>query len=120
VREVLVELQRRLGARADAVLDGRDIGSHVFPDAAYKFYLDADVRERAMRRFKELTAAGTQTSLEAVEADVKNRDRIDSSREFAPLCRAKDAQYVDTTSLNIEQVVEVLLRRITDSKDRNG
>jgi len=112
VRKILVVLQRKLGRSKDSVLDGRDIGSFVFPDAQKKFYVDAKVEERAVRRYKELNLAGTSITLQEVEADVRNRDRIDSTREFAPLIKAEDAVYIDTTSLTIDQVVEKLLKEL--------
>jgi len=112
VRQILVEIQRKLGRQQDSVLDGRDIATVVFPDADNKFYIDADFEERAMRRFKELKAAGQDISLEDVKKDLLNRDTIDSTREFAPLKRAKDAVYVDTTHMTIEEVVETLFKGI--------
>ncbi len=112
VRQILVELQRSLGAQRDAVLDGRDIGTVVFPQADKKFYLDADFRERAKRRFIELKALGKDVTLDAIERDVKNRDTIDSTREHAPLKKADDAVYIDTTPLTIDQVVEKILTYI--------
>jgi cytidylate kinase len=112
VREVMVVLQRRLGAQRDSVLDGRDIGTIVFPNADRKFYIDAEFSERARRRHKELIEAGQQITLEEVSSDLSNRDRIDSTREFAPLKKAEDAVYVDTTNMTIEEVVETLFRYI--------
>jgi len=112
VREVMLELQRRLGNSKDSVLDGRDIGTIVFPDADIKFFIDADSSERANRRFKELIELGQNVTIEDVEADLNNRDRIDSTREFAPLRKADDAIYVDTTKLTIKEVVTRLLAKI--------
>ena len=112
VREVMVVLQRRLGAQRDSVLDGRDIGTIVFPNADRKFYIDAEFSERARRRHKELIEAGQQITLEGVSSDLSNRDRIDSTREFAPLKKAEDAVYVDTTRMSIEEVVSKLLSYI--------
>jgi cytidylate kinase len=109
VRQVMLELQRRLGTQKDSVLDGRDIGTVVFPNADKKFYVDADFKERVNRRFKESQGLGQDTTFESVSADLANRDTIDSSREFAPLKKAEDAIYVDTTNLNIEQVVNKLM-----------
>ncbi len=106
VREVMLGLQRSLGLSNNSVLDGRDIGTVVFPDADKKFYLDADFNVRVGRRFKEMQDAGQKVSLADVEADLRNRDRIDSTRKVAPLKRADDAIYLDTTKLNIQQVVD--------------
>lgn len=112
IREVMLKLQRSLGAQKDCILDGRDIGTVVFPDADKKFYLDAKVDERVKRRHKELNESGTDISLGEVSKDVKNRDTIDSSREFAPLKKAPDAIYLDTTDLAIDEVVERMLAHI--------
>ncbi len=109
VREVMLKLQRELGSRGDVVLDGRDIGTVVFPEAERKFYLDADLSERTNRRHKELNGLGQDITLNAVELDLSNRDKIDTSREFAPLKKAEDAIYIDTTCLTIEEVVDKLL-----------
>lgn len=109
VREVMLKLQRELGSRGDVVLDGRDIGTVVFPEAEKKFYLDADLSERTNRRHKELNGLGQEITLNAVELDLSNRDKIDTSREFAPLKKAEDAVYIDTTCLTIEEVVDKLL-----------
>jgi len=109
VREVMLKLQRELGSRGDVVLDGRDIGTVVFPEAEKKFYLDADLSERTNRRHKELNGLGQEITLNAVELDLSNRDKIDTSREFAPLKKAEDAVYIDTTRLTIEEVVDKLL-----------
>ncbi len=111
VREVMVELQRKLGKSRDSVMDGRDIGTVVFPDADRKFYLDARPEERANRRYKELKESGKTVKVEDVAADLSNRDRIDSTRECAPLKRAADAIYIDTTPLGINEVVEEMFRQ---------
>ncbi|HNX81830.1 MAG TPA: (d)CMP kinase [Candidatus Omnitrophota bacterium] len=113
VREILVQLQRKLGSQRNALLDGRDIGTVVFPQAELKFYLDANFKERAKRRFNELKALGKEVTLEDIEHDVQNRDTIDSTREHAPLKKADDAISIDTTPLSIEQVVEKLLMYIS-------
>lgn len=113
VREVMVALQRKLGKEKNCVLDGRDIGTVVFPGAEKKFYIDADFKERVRRRYKELKAAGQEVTEQDIEWDLSNRDSIDSSREHAPLKKADDAVYLDTTSLTIEQVVELMLKEIS-------
>jgi cytidylate kinase len=112
VREVMLKNQRELGSRGNAVLDGRDIGTVVFPEAEKKFYIDANLKERVNRRHKELKGLGQNITMDAVDADLSNRDKIDSSREFAPLKKAEDAIYVDTTFLTIEEVVNKLLSYI--------
>ncbi len=112
VREVMVKHQRELGSKGNVVLDGRDIGTVVFPEAEKKFYLDANLKERVNRRHKELNGLGQNITIDAVDADLSNRDKIDSSREFAPLKKAEDAIYVDTTLLTIEEVVNKLLSYI--------
>ncbi|MCX5711806.1 MAG: (d)CMP kinase [Candidatus Omnitrophica bacterium] len=112
VRRIMVRLQRKLGKEKDSVLDGRDIGTVVFPDADRKFYVDADFKERVRRRFEELKQAGQDITFEAVEADLLNRDTIDSTREVAPLKKADDAIYLDTTKMTIDEVVAEILNRI--------
>lgn len=109
VRSRMVDLQRKLGNQGDAVLDGRDIGTVVFPNADKKFYVDADFKERVNRRHKESVSLGQNVTVDDVSADLSNRDNIDSNRKVAPLKKADDAVYVDTTNLNIEEVVNKLL-----------
>ncbi|MDP1853943.1 MAG: (d)CMP kinase [Candidatus Omnitrophota bacterium] len=108
VREIMVKEQRRLASGKGVVLEGRDIGTVVFPDARYKFYLDASVNERAKRRVKEMPGAKPND----VKANVLLRDKIDSSREIGPLKKAQDAVYVDTTDMTIEEVVDTILKKI--------
>ena len=112
VREIMVLLQRKLGESRDACLDGRDIGTVVFPDADYKFYLDAHFSERVNRRHKELKGMGRDIAWTDVEGDLGNRDTIDSTREHGPLKRADDAIFIDTTQLSINEVVEKVLKEI--------
>ncbi len=112
VREVLVKMQRELGLKGDCVLDGRDIGTVVFPDAQKKFFIDALRGVRGARRFKELKGLGQDISLNEVEKDLSNRDKIDSTRQVSPLRKAQDAIYIDTTDLSIEQVVDKMLEFI--------
>lgn len=114
VRQVMVELQRKLGARADCVLDGRDIGTVVFPQAEKKFYLDAGFDERVRRRFLELRAMGQAVTSEEVAADLANRDNIDSTRKVAPLKRAEDALHLDTTRMSIDEVTAAVLHNIRE------
>lgn len=112
VRREMVKLQRSIGKKHGAVLEGRDIGTVVFPDADYKFYLDADVEERANRRYKELAASGNNISMDALKEDVIARDLSDMERAVGPLKRAEDAIFIDTTRLSIEGVAEEALSHI--------
>ena len=112
VRLKLVDMQRRLSSAANTVLDGRDIGTFVLPDADYKFYLTASAEERAKRRSLELERRGQPCAYEQVLADIRQRDRQDTEREFAPLRKAPDAKEIDSTNLTIEQVVAEMLQAI--------
>jgi cytidylate kinase len=112
VRDQMLKLQRCIGRKNDSVLDGRDIGTVVFPDADRKFYLDAEFNQRVKRRFKELKEAGRGVTFEEVESDLKNRDNIDSTRKIAPLKKADDAIYIDTTDMTIEEVIKKILSYI--------
>jgi cytidylate kinase len=117
VREIMVRLQRRFGHEKDSVLDGRDIGTVVFPDAQKKFFIDAGFQERVNRRFKDLKNLKIEgVSKEQVAADLKNRDTIDSTREVAPLKKADDAIYIDTTDMTIDEVVDCMLTNIKNNK----
>ncbi len=108
VREKLVELQRELAAGENVVMDGRDIGTVVLPEAELKIYLSADVRIRALRRLKELEEKGVEAELSRIEEDIRARDRQDMEREIAPLKQAEDAVLVDSSGLTIEEVEEKL------------
>jgi len=113
VRKEMVMLQRSIGARpGGAVLEGRDIGTVVFPDADYKFYLDADEEERVKRRYKELIALGQKVDLEEMRKDVSMRDESDMKRSVGALKKAEDAVVIDTTELSIDQAVEKILTYI--------
>lgn len=106
VREKMTELQREMARARSVVMDGRDIGTHVLPDAELKIFLTASIEERALRRLRELEQRGVPAQLEQLTADIAERDRKDSERETAPLKQAEDALLVDTTGLCIDQVVE--------------
>ena len=109
VRERMVRLQREIAAGNNVVLEGRDIGTRVFPNADVKVYLNADVNERGQRRFKELMKQGEEITLGSVIRDIELRDLKDSSREHSPLEKAKDAIEIDTTKLSIDaQVNEII------------
>jgi len=111
VRESMQKLQRETGSEGGVVLDGRDIGSAVFPDAEYKFYLDASLEERARRRTND-SKEKVFADLEAIQQDIARRDAADSQREHSPLVRAEDAQYIDTTGMGPEMVVSAMLEYI--------
>jgi cytidylate kinase len=109
VRERLVDLQRKLAQNMSVVMDGRDIGTNVLPHASYKIFLTASARERAKRRLADLKQQNVDKTLDEVEAEIIARDKVDSSREHAPLKQADDAFFLDTTSLSIEQAVKAAL-----------
>ena len=116
MRRALVEKQRAIGAQTNVVMEGRDIGSVVFPAANVKIFLDADPAERVRRRAQELAADPAHIS-----GEIEDRDRRDRARSESPLTQAPDAVYVDSTGLSIEQVEEAILRivraRITNGKE---
>ncbi len=109
VREKLVSLQRSMGETKNVVMDGRDIGTNVFPSARYKFFLTASVEERAARRWLELKEKGMQPKLADILADISARDHNDSHRALNPLKRAEDAIEIDTTDMDIDHVTEYIL-----------
>ncbi|RAP76896.1 (d)CMP kinase [Paenibacillus montanisoli] len=108
VRMRLVEMQRKLAASKGVVMDGRDIGTHVLPDAEVKVFLVASVKVRALRRYQELSESEL-VPIEQLEQEIAERDRSDESRDISPLIRAKDAEVLDSTDLTIDQVVEHIL-----------
>ena len=112
VRTRMVELQREMGSQGGVIMDGRDIGTVVFPHADFKFYMVADVKERALRRWKEYQAKGENTSLEAIRQELIWRDKNDSSRAISPLKKADDAYEINTTNMSIPQQVDYLLKII--------
>ncbi|MGA2193393.1 MAG: (d)CMP kinase [Nitrospirota bacterium] len=112
VRERLLELQREMGKKGGVVMEGRDIGTVVFPQAGIKFYMDADVRERARRRYAELLARGEKVDLEKTVEAVMKRDYDDSHRDIAPLKKAEDAIVVDTSNMTAEEVVQFMKERV--------
>ncbi|MCQ2521419.1 MAG: (d)CMP kinase [Lachnospiraceae bacterium] len=109
VRLKLVELQRALAAKEDVVMDGRDIGTYVLPDANVKVYLTASSACRAKRRFDELVAKGEKPDLAKIEADIIDRDHRDMTREFAPLKQAVDATLIDSSNMSIEEVKNAII-----------
>ncbi len=112
VRREMVSRQRALGDRGGVVLDGRDIGTAVFPDADVKFFVDADPRRRAERRQGELLAAGRRADLAVIEREIRDRDHSDTTRADSPLVRAEGAIVLDTTALSPEQVLERMLAAV--------
>lgn len=109
VRKIMVKRQRQLGAEGNVVMDGRDIGAKVLPQADLKIYLTASIKERANRRWRELTEKGVSVSKEEIEASLKQRDEMDSKRRIDPLMPAPDSIIIDTTDLEIEEIVEEIL-----------
>ena len=114
VRDNLVEIQRDLGNKGDVILDGRDIGTVVFPNADLKFFMIADVDIRAERRFKEMQDKGISSSLEDIKTDIVRRDTRDSSRSNSPLKAADDAILIDTSKLTIDEQVEFIINKIKE------
>lgn len=114
VREAMVKFQRSIGKHGSVVMEGRDIGTVVFPDADIKFYLDASPETRGKRRYLELIAKNEKASLKDIIDEIKKRDKRDSSREHSPLKMAKDAVYVDTSDMTIEEVVAKILEIIQE------
>ncbi len=112
VREKMVELQREVAGSMDCVLDGRDIGSNVLPNAEFKYYITADSRIRAERRYKELIERGTPVDFEKLHEEIVQRDYNDSHREFAPLIKCDDAKLIDTSDMTVDEVVETILKDV--------
>lgn len=118
VRIKLVELQREIAAQNDVVMDGRDIGTYVLPNARYKFFLTASLEERTKRRFDEMVQKGLSiATIDDVRKDIAYRDKNDSTRAFAPLSKAQDALEIDTTHLNSFEVVETILSYIKNKNE---
>lgn len=113
VRARMRELQRAAGARGGVVMEGRDIGTAIFPDAEFKFFLDASAEVRAERRYQELAARGAAITREEVLAQLRERDRRDRGRELAPLKAAPDAIAVDASRMSVEEIVALMVRRVS-------
>ena len=111
VRKKLLELQQNLAKTQDVIMDGRDIGTNILPNADVKIYLTASVKTRADRRYKELTEKGISCSYEEIAEDIKKRDERDMSRETAPLKQAEDAILIDSSDMSIEEVVHAICRQ---------
>lgn len=116
VREKLLELQRRLAASQNVIMDGRDIGTCVLPNAQVKIYLTASVETRGKRRFLELQEKGQECNLEEICEDIRDRDYRDMHREIAPLKQAEDAVLVDSSHMTIEEVVETILELVKQAQ----
>lgn len=116
VREILLELQRNLAAEHNVIMDGRDIGTNVLPEANPKIYLTASVKTRAARRYKEQKERGTECTLEEIEKDIEERDYRDMHRECAPLTVAEGAVILDTSELSIEEAVDEVIKIIDRCK----
>ncbi len=123
VRRAMVQKQREIGERSSVVMEGRDIGTVVFPEAEVKIFLDARPGERVRRRLRELKAAGNDISENELAGQMQERDQRDSTRADAPLAQAPDAVYVDSTGMSIEEVEEAILKilrsRVTNGKEFN-
>lgn len=118
VREKLLDLQRSLAAQQEVVMDGRDIGTCVLPDAQVKIYLTASVETRGQRRFRELLENGASCNLEEICADIKDRDYRDMNRDIAPLKQAEDAVVIDSSHMTIEEVVNDILELVRQAKNK--
>ena len=112
VREIMVKKQREIGLKNDVILDGRDVGTCIFPDTEYKFYLNASPEERGRRRYQELKDKGNDVVLEDIIRDIERRDYIDSTREVSPLVKAEGAVEIDSTSMSIEEVVDTIVNKV--------
>jgi cytidylate kinase len=109
IRKILWEKQRNFREKYDIVMEGRDIGTKVFPDAQIKIYLDASVEERAKRRYLQLKEMGIEEDIEKIKKEIVERDKKDKNREIAPLIKTDDYYYIDTTDLAIDEVVEKII-----------
>lgn len=116
VREAMVKLQRKMGEDLDIIMEGRDIGTNVFPNADVKIYLDATAEERANRRLKQNMEKGIESNYEEILENIKFRDHNDKTSDVAPLRQAEDAIYVDSTHLTIEEVVDKISKIIEEKK----
>lgn len=116
IRDKMTPLQREMGKTTNIIMEGRDIGTVVFPDADVKIYLDCSIEERANRRYKQNLAKGIETTYEEVLASIKERHRLETERDVAPFVQAEDAVYLDSTNLTIEEVVKKVIEIIENKK----
>ena len=115
LREILVDLQREMAKGSDVIMEGRDITTVVFPNATYKFYLDATVEERANRRYKENREKGMEISYEEILENIKKRDYNDMHKEVGSLTRTEDSIYIDSTNMSIQEVVDEMKKNINNN-----
>ena len=116
VREKMTPIQRKMGDNNDIIMEGRDIGTVVFPNADVKVFLDCSVEERAMRRYKQNIAKGIQTTYEEVLKSIIERHKLETEREIAPLIQATDAVYIDSTGMTIEEEAEAVIKVINEKR----
>ena len=116
VREKMAEIQRNIASSMDCILDGREIGSYVLPNANFKYYITADSKVRAERRYKELLERGEKVDFDKLHEEIIQRDYNDSHREFAPLKRVPDAKFIDTSDLTADEVVEIIVNDVRRGK----
>ena len=117
IRQTMVEIQRNIGKKTNCVVEGRDIGTVVFPDAEFKIFMVADVNMRAERRFKDFYEMGENRSFQEVLADLKRRDEKDSTRAYSPLQKADEAIEIDTSMLSIDQQVEKIINLVREKNN---
>ncbi len=118
VRKNMVALQKELAAHSDCIMDGRDIGTCVLPDAGLKIYLTASSEVRAKRRYDELAAKGVESDFQKIKADIEERDYRDMHREISPLKKAEDAVIVDTSDMTVDEVIASILKLCRDTRQR--
>ena len=118
VREKLLDIQRNIAAENDVIMDGRDIGTNILPNAELKIYLTASVDVRAKRRFDELRERGETPDIEVIKKDIEQRDYQDMNRKIAPLKQAEDAVLLDTSDMSIEEVVDKILELENEVKNK--
>lgn len=117
VRNKITPLQRKMGETQNLIMEGRDIGTTVFPDADVKIYLDASVEERANRRYKQNIEKGMQVTYEEILESIKQRHKLETQREIAPLVQAEDAIYIDSSDMTIEEVVDKIINIINEKNE---
>ena len=118
VRKRMVAMQREIAGYRDFVVEGRDIGTVVFPNADFKFFIVASIEERAKRRQKDLAGLGIEQTVNDIVKNLKRRDALDSSREVSPLTKSEDALKVDTTSMNVKQQIDLIVGHVRDRSAR--
>ena len=116
VREKITPMQRKMGENNDIIMEGRDIGTVVFPNADVKVFLDCSVEERAMRRYKQDLEKGIQTTYNQILESIKERHRLETEREIAPLKKAPDAVYIDSTGMTIDEEVDAVIKVINEKR----